>query len=242
MTILTVRFASKALAKQTTFNVIHPDHGDGPFPVLIQVHGFSDDCNTWLTNSSIARHVANLPMIVVLPDGGTARYLNVRVHDRFVQENYEDLIMRDIPEQMTRMFRVREGKWAIGGLSMGGYGALRLGMKHPDRFASIWAHSAGLRQVDPALASMLDDPKDADVEHWAALLAGIEDQPIISFDCGVDDYLLSHNRDLHVYLDQVGLTHNYTEHPGDHTWDYWDDHVKEALAQHAQVFGIESVQ
>jgi S-formylglutathione hydrolase FrmB len=240
MAILSVRFASKALAKQTTFNVIHPDQGEGPFPVLIQLHGFSDDCNSWLTNSNLARHVANLPLIVVLPDGGTSRYLNVRVHDRFVQENYEDLIMRDIPEQMARIFRIRDGKWAIGGLSMGGYGALRLGMKHPDRFASIWAHSAGLRQVDAALKDLLDDPKDADVEHWAAQLAG-GDQPVMSFDCGVDDHLLSYNRDLHEFLENIGVKHTYREHPGAHTWDYWDSHVGEALAQHARVFDIEPV-
>jgi len=238
MSILSVRFSSRALAKQTTFNVIHPDHGEGPFPVLVQLHGFSDDCSSWLTNSNIARHVASLPLIVVLPDGGTSRYLNVKTHERFVQENYEDLIMRDIPEQVLRMFHVREGKWAIGGLSMGGYGALRLGMKHPDRFASIWAHSAGLRQVDPALAQMLDDPKDADVEHWASVLAGRE-QPVISFDCGVDDSLLAYNRDLHAYLESIGVNHTYKEHAGAHTWDYWDLHVKEALIQHASVLGIE---
>jgi S-formylglutathione hydrolase FrmB len=238
MSIVNVRFRSEALGKQTGFNVIHPDQGEGPFPVLVQLHGFSDDSFSWITNSNLVRHVHDLPLIVVLPDGGTARYLNVRTHERFVQENYEDLIMRDIPAQLDRMFHVRPGPWAIGGLSMGGFGALRLGMKHPDRFASIWAHSAGLRQVDDAFLAMLDDPNDADVHHYASLLTKMDTYPVISFDCGIDDFLIDHNRELHQYLTEIGLPHTYQEHPGEHTWDYWDDRVQEALAQHARVLGI----
>ncbi|HEU0165229.1 MAG TPA: hypothetical protein VFQ54_09290, partial [Thermomicrobiales bacterium] len=92
MSVLTVRFASKALGKQTGFNVIHPDRGDGPFPVLMQLHGYSDDSFSWLYNSSIVRHVADLPLIVVLPDGGTSRYMNLSRHPRFGLARYEDLL------------------------------------------------------------------------------------------------------------------------------------------------------
>jgi S-formylglutathione hydrolase FrmB len=155
MSVLTVRFASEALAKQPSFNVIHPDVGEEPFPVLMQLHGYSDDSFSWLYNANLVRHVAPYPLIVVLPDGGTARYLNLPEHDRYGRQRYEDLLLRDIPAQVERLFAVRPGPWAIGGLSMGGFGALRLGMKYPERFASIWALSAGLRKMEADFVATL---------------------------------------------------------------------------------------
>ena len=242
MSVLTVRFHSEALGKQTSFNVIHPDQGDGPFPVLMQLHGYSDDAFSWLYNSGLARHAGAYPLIVVLPDGGTSRYLNLPYHERFGLQRYEDLLMRDIPAQVGRTFQVRPGPMAIGGLSMGGYGALRLGIKHSTRFASIWAHSAGLRLLDDAFLGRLDDPDDASVdvqaERLKARLDAGEPGPVISFDCGTEDQLLDRNRELHAHLESIELVHHYTEHPGGHTWDYWDEHVQEALAQHARVLGL----
>ncbi len=56
---------------------------------------------------------------------------------------------------------------------------------------------------------------------------------MITFDFGVDDELIGYNREFHDHLDTIGLEHTYLEYPGAHTWDYWDEHVPEALAQHA---------
>jgi S-formylglutathione hydrolase FrmB len=245
MSVLTVRFKSEALGKHTSFNVIHPDRGDGPFPVLFQLHGYSDDSFSWITNSNLVRHVADLPLIVVLPDGGTSRYVNSAPHERFNLQRYEDFLVQDIPAELARTFQVRPGPWAIGGLSMGGQGALRIGMKHSTQFASIWAHSAGGLVPDPTWLALLDDPDDAScfnqADHLKARVDGGAALPVITFDCGVDDFVIEGNRDLHAHMDQIGLPHTYTEHPGAHTWDYWDLHVQEALAQHAQVLGITKV-
>jgi S-formylglutathione hydrolase FrmB len=240
MSIVNVRFRSEALGKHTSFNVVLPDQATGPFPVLIQLHGFSDDSYSWLYNSRLAQHVAPYPLIVVLPDGGTSRYLNLPYHERFGLQNYEDLMIRDIPNEVQRLFPVRPGKWAIGGLSMGGFGALRLGLKYPDRFASIWAHSAGLRPLDDAFLSTLADPSDADVVHLARQAMASGQAPELALDCGVDDELIRYNREFHAALDGMGYPHTWNEHPGAHTWDYWDLHVQEALARHARVLGIDA--
>lgn len=242
MSVVTVRFASKALGKQTSFNVIHPDRGEGPFPVLIQLHGYSDDSFSWLYNSNIVRHVAELPLIVVFPDGGTSRYVNMQVHERMALQRYEDLIVEDIPQELRRLFRVTDGPWAIGGLSMGGQGALRIGMKHADRFGSIYAHSSGALNPDPTWLAVLDDPEDANGFVQADRLKTRVDAgavlPVITFDCGVDDFTLDGNRELHAHMEEIGLPHTYLEFPGAHTWDYWDEHVQEALVQHARVLGF----
>ncbi len=245
MSVANIRFRSEALGKLTRYNVILPDKGEGPFPVLLQLHGLSDDCDAWLYNSNIVRYVADLPLIVVLPDGGTSRYVNTAPHERFNLQRYEDLLVKDIPEELRRTFQVRPGPWALGGLSMGGQGALRIGMKHSARFASIWAHSSGGLHPDPNWLALLGDPEDASSFVQADRLKARVDAgatlPTISFDCGVDDFTLDGNQDLHAHMERIALPHTYQEHAGAHTWGYWDLHVQEALKQHARVLGIARV-
>ena len=240
MSTAKIQFFSESIGKRTSYNVILPEAGEGPFPVLMQLHGLSDDADAWLQRSNLVRHVAGLPLVVVLPDGGTSGYLNWKDSGRLHKNRYEDLLMRDIPAHLARNFNVADGPWAIGGLSMGGYGAMRLGLKFPDRFSSIYAHSSAfhihemldLNLVETAIA-------DADVFHHADALASRGDGPTISFDCGVDDKLIDVNRQFHEHLQGLNITHHYAEFPGDHDWDYWDEHVIEALAQHARVLRLQ---
>jgi len=242
MSVVTVQFLSPALGKQVEYTVLLPDVGEGPFPVLLQLHGLSDTHRSWVQRSNIVRHVERLPMIVVFPDGGTSGYVNWPSPERLGKQNYEDLLVKDIPTHLARHFQVRPGRWAIGGLSMGGYGSMRLGLKYPEQFGSIWAHSAAFR-----LGERIDDPfvldrADLDVFALAEKLVDGSATPLISFDCGVDDVpLIEHNRELHAHLNSLGLAHHYAEHPGAHTWEYWDTHVQEAIAQHASFFEISPV-
>lgn len=239
MGVASVQFRSQALGKHVTYEVILPEAGTGPFPVLLQLHGLSDDQSMWIQRSNLVRHVADYPLLVVLPDGGTSGYLNWRSGERLWRQHYEDFLIEDLPAHLGRHFQVRPGPWAIGGLSMGGYGAMRLGLKYPARFASIWAHSSAFHignLVDPAA---VEDAADADVYPHANRVAQGTTRPAIAFDCGVDDELIGYNRDFHAHLDKIGLAHHYAEHPGAHTWDYWDEHVREALVQHARVLGID---
>lgn len=243
MTTAALTFFSPALNQHVGYNVILPDRGDGPFPVLVQLHGLTDDHHAWIQRSNLVRYVERLPLIVVLPNGGTSGYFNWISGDRVFQNRFEDLVVEDIPAHLRRHFHVSGGPWAIGGLSMGGYGAMRIGLKHPDRFASIWSHSSAFcidHLADPA---MVDDPQDAGVFwHAEQLVASGRERPVISFDCGVDDELIQDNRDLHAHMDRIGLAHTYAEYPGAHTWEYWDLHVREALEQHGRVLGFTTVE
>lgn len=234
MSVASIQLFSEGLARRTAYNAILPEKGEGPFPVVMMLHGFSDDCNSWIQRSSLPRYAAEYPMLIVLPDGGTSRYLNLNAGGRYGQQRNEDHIMQDVIGHVRRMFNVTAGPWGIGGLSMGGYGAMRLGLKYPEVFGSIWAHSGSYRvpEIEPPFFT---DFEDADVRVHAERVAASGEAPVISFDCGVDDFLIDDNRSFHAYLDEIGLRHHYAEHPGEHTWDYWDAHVREALAQHARV-------
>lgn len=240
MNLCTVQFLSQVLGRHVPYTAILPDpaFGEGPFPVLFQLHGASDDHTMWLLASNLVRYVAPLPLITVLPDGGLSFWLN-----RGPRERYEDFVVQDLLPHVARTFHVRTGKAAIGGLSMGGFGAMYLGLRHPDRFASIWAHSGAFRSEaelvargwSPATAHL------ADPDTWVPLGPDeATELPAVSFDCGLEDPLLEGNRALHRRLAERGIPHTYREHPGGHTWEYWDTHVREALAEHARVLGLEA--
>jgi putative tributyrin esterase len=234
-----MQFYSNAIGKHTSYNVIVPEVGEGPFPVLFQLHGLTDDLDAWIQRSNIVLHAAEYPFIIVFPDGGTHFYSNWRSSGRLGKAAYEDLIINDITSHVKRHFHVTGGPWAIGGLSMGGYGTIKLGLKHADRFASIWAHSSKLDWRDTALdLSLLEDPADINLLVHAERVGQMDQPPVISFDCGVDDELIEENRWFHAELEKLGLAHTYKEHPGAHDWEYWDLHVREALAQHARVLGL----
>jgi len=238
MAVAEVRFRSEAVGRWTTYQVLLPDEGDGPFPVVLQLHGLSDDSRSWISRSNIERYVEDLPLVVVFPDGETSGYVNWLESGRLHRHGYEDLIVQEIPNHVRRHFNVTAGPWGIGGLSMGGYGSMRIGLKYPEQFASIWSHSSAF-YINEYLQPGLAEPAviaDADVRvHAQKLLDSKEPRPVISFDCGVDDELIDQNRCLDAWMTSVGLDHHYAEHPGAHTWEYWDLHVQTALAQHARV-------
>ncbi len=231
--VVTVECHAPALDRAVTYTALIPESGTPPFAVLYQLHGALDDHRAWLYKSNLLRFIEGLPLIVVLPSGENGYYVGA----------FEELLVYDLPAHVSRTFRVGEGRAAIGGLSMGGYGAIRLGLKYPDRYASIFAHSSRLpaRAELPALAwarvrdaGALDD---RDVDALAARADG-RTLPALAFDCGVDDPLLADNRRFHARLEELGLPHVYQEHPGAHTWDYWDRHVQEAIAHHARALGL----
>lgn len=146
----------------------------------------------------------------------------------------EDFIIEDLREHVSKTFPVRPGRWGIGGNSMGGFGAMRLGCKYPALFASIRAHS-GVYPERANLLGVCPDPDEADIYRITEQLVDSEHKVEIGFDCGTEDHMLEYNRSLHAHMEKIGLSHHYIERPGEHSWRYWDEHLQEALDQHARV-------
>ena len=221
MSVVEVQFYSGGLDRTLSYTAFVPDVGTAPFPVLYQLHGRSDDHRAWLQRSNLVRYAADLPLLIVMPAAENSFYLG----------GFERLMIDELPAHVARTFHASD-RAAIGGLSMGGYGAIRLGLKYPERYRSIFAHSSRL----PARAELasLDwargfDLDDLDVDSLAARAKNLPD---LAFDCGTEDHLLADSRRFHARLESLGLSHRYDEHPGGHTWDYWDRHVQTALAHH----------
>ncbi len=258
MALCTLSWKSAVLGKMTTTQVLLPDGGKGPFATLYLLHGLSDDSTTWLRRSRIEVYVKDLPLVVVMPDGYRGFYTDNAegpAYARHIGEELPALIERTFPVKAERSAR------AIGGLSMGGYGALRLGLGYADRYCSVHSHSGavgwnakgGLR----AMALRRDWPPEFTAElrriFGTSPVGGPNDLvalalkakrarrlPAIALDCGTDDYLLQDNRDFVRRLTEAKIPFTYREFPGAHTWDYWDDHVRDALAFHARNLGLVS--
>jgi putative tributyrin esterase len=242
--IINLTYFSQALAKMTGLVVAHPD-GDGPFPVVIQLHGLSDDHTVWARRTSIERYADAHRMIIAMPDGGRGFYTDAGDgHGRHEQQILETIALVD---RTFRTIADRRGR-AIGGLSMGGYGAMKFGLKYPHLFGSVAAHSGVLdiresirirRWADVCDRVYPKGPARADdCFHLARGVAKLTPakRPQIRFDCGTDDFLIQQNRDFRAHLLKLKLPHEYQEFPGAHTWDYWDLHVQEALAFHRRWF------
>ena len=199
-----------------------------------------------MRRTSIERYVAGLPLVVVMPDGGRGWYANALAGDAF-----EDDLVNDVVGLVDRTFPVRADRSgrAIGGLSMGGYGAVKVGLKHPDIFGSINSHSGAL-----GMLHNIDDAKKLSPEFerifGASPKGGPEDPfaivtkmdhgkiPPMLIDCGTEDFLLAQNRGFHEHLEKLHIAHEYKEFSGGHNWEYWDLHVREAIAFHVKNLGI----
>ena len=255
----TLHWKSDILGKQTTAQVLLPESGKGPFPVFYLLHGLSDDSSLWLRRSRIEWYVRELPLIVVMPDGYRSFYTKPVAGPDFAQH-----IGVELPTFIERNFQALPGRAAraIGGLSMGGYGALRIGLGFADRFCSVNSHSGAVGwgnfdfKFGPAAPASLagrgpefmrelnaifgDDPRGT--EHDLGVLAkravAAGNLPSLLLDCGTEDFLIEDNRAFKAELDRSGVPHIYREFPGAHTWDYWDLHIQEALQFHSANLGI----
>ncbi|CAN5524464.1 alpha/beta hydrolase family protein [soil metagenome] len=247
MAFCEMHFFSETLSKQVAMNVILPDKGRGPFAVYYLLHGLSDDYTVWHRRTRIEWFVRDLPLIVVMPDGYRGFYT-----DNTNGPAYANFFGRELPNFVERTFpakKTRAGR-AIGGLSMGGYGALRIALAFPDRFISANSHSGALlagsrdRPHSDEQAEFRrifgDNPQgtDHDLLALAERAARDGDFPKLLIDCGKQDYLIDDNRKFRAALKNQRIPHEYREFPGGHDWDYWEHHVQDALKFHARALKL----
>lgn len=250
-----VRFAtlySPALGRRADITVYVPEGGGDELPLLILLHGvYGSHWNWWVcghapeTAAAMIHAETMRPFAIAMPsDGLWAEGSGYVQHRDFDAEAW---IVEDVPQFLGEVLpRVRTDSFYLAGLSMGGYGALRMGMKHASKVRGISAHSAVTRVQD--LKAFVQEPPEeylqagapnADILHWARVHR--ESLPPIRFDCGRDDSLLSANRVLHRAFENEGIPHVYEEHSGGHTWDYWQQHVRSTFRFISEIEGRRAI-
>lgn len=255
MAFIQCDFYSETLGICTSMNVILPQStrsqvgmqgtaGAGKHPVLWLLHGRSDDHTIWCRRTSIERYVAELGLAVVMPAGGLSFYSNMVSGQRF-----GDFFENELPGIARSFFPLsdkREDNF-IAGLSMGGYGTMRLALAHPERYAAAASLSGVLdiaelcESAEPWRRSMmatvfgdkLDGLRGSDFDLLHLLkkhLTAGTDLPRLYACCGAQDFLIEHNRTFDAFCREQGVPLRYVENQGAHEWSYWDRMIQDVLA------------
>jgi S-formylglutathione hydrolase FrmB len=236
-------FKSEVLGRQTYVNIILPQDGGGkPLPVLYLLHGLGDDQDAWLRNSSIERYAEGRNLAIVMPATDRGFYTDTTYgikHFTYICEELPKILGQYLP-----LSEKREENFTAG-LSMGGYGALKLALRNPERFSfaaglsgayicnetiAAWEKehdpdSDFARELHSIFGAALK-PED-DIVH---LLETASPKPKLFVCCGKDDFLFPFSLVLRARAVKLGYDLTWREDEGyDHVWEYWDLMIQDVL-------------
>jgi putative tributyrin esterase len=239
---------SAALGRSMKYRVLLPQDYESSqrrYPVLYLLHGLSGNYTDWTMRTNVAEYSRTLALIVVMPDGENQWYVNAADDSG----RFEDYVVTDLQADVVRKFRTVNSRYgrAIAGLSMGGYGALKMALKRPAAFAVAASFSGAFgatregeleRLIGSGEAARLgkifgpagsQTRKENDVFALASALQP-SGAPYLYVDCGTaDNSLLGANREVVAALHKAGAPYEYHEVPGAHSWDYWDRRIRDFL-------------
>ena len=259
MAILQMSYHSEAMQREVTFNALipmdtmkspdRPPIGDKPMKSLYLLHGYSGSFTDWISYTNIRELCYKYHIAVFMPSGENNFYLD----DVDRRALYGEYIGDELVKYTRELFPLsdcREDTF-IGGLSMGGYGALRNGLKYAGNFGNIIALSSALitykiENASPDYTDGIGDYKyftsvfgdltklsDSDKDPEALLKDLIElhkPVPNIYMACGTEDFLLDVNKKYRDFVNTLGVNFKYEEAPGDHNWDFWNEYIDKGLA------------
>ena len=257
MAIIDVNFISKCLMRTVTFKAIIPADKFGPaafgaepkpFKTLYLLHGIFGNYTDWVNGTRIQAWAEANDLAVIMPSGENRFYLD----DENSGELYGEFIGKELVEFTRKLFplsKKREDTF-IAGLSMGGYGAIRNGLKYAENFGCIAGLSSALvhdtwkdsdnsspvftfrRKYNEAIFGDYDKVKGSDKDPKALvekLLKEDKEVPNIYLCCGTEDGLISRSRDFRDFLIENNVPVTYEEGPGKHDWVFWDTYIKKVL-------------
>ncbi len=244
MALLEARFDSNILDLSLGANIILPEHPEAwnaPPAVLYLLHGLSDDHTIWSRRTSIERYARDYNLAIVMPDAYKSFYCDM-AHG----SNYWAFMSDELPMLIERWFNVScdRHKTFVGGLSMGGYGAMKLALYRPDRFSAAASLSGALdlaahigdewdesrtrtfKAVFDDLSTLPDSSNDL-----IARLRNIQNVPDTAFYvcCGTEDYLYQDSVTFRDLASEKGLHLTYEESAGEHEWGFWDTYIQRVL-------------
>jgi len=257
MAIIEVNFISKYLMRVVTFNAIIPVDKFGPqaenaeqkpLKTLYLLHGIFGNYTDWVNGTRIQAWAEANDLAVIMPSGENRFYLD----DEKSGELYGEFIGKELVEFTRKLFPLSDKRedTFIAGLSMGGYGAIRNGLKYAENFGCVIGLSAALvhdtwkdadnsapiftfrRNYYEAVFGEYDKVKGSDKDPKALLLKLKEEGrsvPKMYLCCGTEDGLVTANRDFRDFLNENGVDLTYVEGPGKHDWVFWDTYIKKVL-------------
>jgi len=216
------------------------------YPVIYLLHGLYGHYSNWTDKTKLTEYFRSYKFIIVMPEGGNGWYSDSATA---AADKYESYIVKELIPEIDAKYPTivdREHR-IIAGLSMGGYGSIKFGIKYPSMFSLVGSFSGAVnaaafneknagaigKTVDAAFGAD-DGParRSNDIFEMLKTISpdAVKGLPYVYLSCGTDDFLFQSNRDLDQIIIEKKITHEYREHPGAHTWEFWDDQIREFLA------------
>lgn len=239
----TLTIKSPSMHKMLKAGVVTPTdyqkEKNGPYPVLYLLHGYSGNFSNWLKvakPSGLLQQMADkYNFIIVTPDGGYSSWYYDSPVDKSSQ--YETFITQELVKLVDQKYKTitdKNGRF-ISGLSMGGHGALYFATRHPDLYLAAGSMSgavnvAGIEQerflksIEAVLGPKPQNRQRFEANSILQMAPQLQASGVrFIIDCGLDDFLIKDNRELHRLLVANNTPHEYIERPGAHTWAYWSN-------------------
>jgi putative tributyrin esterase len=250
-----LKLASKLMAREMPYRVILPKNyaanKTDKFPVLYLLHGLTGHFDNWTDKSKLREYASNYNYIIVTPEGNDGWYTDSA---SVPNDKYESYLVQELIPEIDARFRTladREHR-AIAGLSMGGYGSLKFGLKYPEKTVLVGSFSGAL-----GVTYWSEKSKDS-LSGWKAWTDSLrnvfgapdsttrtendifkivrelseektKNLPFIYLGCGTEDVFFQENREFSTLLAEKKIPHEYRELPGKHEWAFWDSQVQEFL-------------
>jgi len=257
MALFNVNYGSDVMNKYMGMNVILPEgdagikDAEGKYAVIYLLHGYTDDYTKWGRLTSIERYANEFGIAVVMPDAGKSFYTDM-VHG----DPYFTYLTEEVPAHVQEWLPITNDPehTYIAGLSMGGYGAIKIALTYPHRFKAAGSFSGALAMAEMANAVMPEDAEpwlkrtEIDIAlvygdvtkiagsgndvFWLATQAKKLEKslPQLYLSCGTEDFIYEHTTYFTSHLETLGLPFKYHEEAGVHEWGIWDRSVRDFLA------------
>lgn len=256
MALLQVNFFSQTLKRTVPIQVVLPSDKvlsyngkrteTKPYKTLYLLHGLMGNYTDWVTNTNIQQLAEARNLAVVMPSGENSFYVDLPLPNNA----FGEYIGKELVEMTRRMFPFSHKKedTFIAGLSMGGFGAMRNGLKYYDTFGYIAALSAAIQIFEepedtPGHTLFQEDAVFGDIKEASktdknpriackAMTEALNDSasyPKVYMACSKQDPLLSVNQKFCQFLKDNDVDVTWKEPPGNHDWDFWRTQIKEVL-------------
>ncbi|MEZ5345371.1 MAG: alpha/beta hydrolase family protein [Pyrinomonadaceae bacterium] len=252
--ILTQKLDSKLMARTMPYRIILPANYQASnektrYPAIYLLHGLTGHYDNWSDKTKLVDYAAKHNFVIIMPEGDNGWYTDSLTAEK---DKYETYIIKELIPDVESKFRVKQDRSgrAIAGLSMGGYGGLKFGVKYPEKFALAGSFSGALRaaewtekELTGGFRTLLESINSiygnagSETRKQNDLFAIVEAKsadetkmlPFIYLDCGTEDFLITQSQEFADLLQKKKIAHEFRQLPGIHNWAYWDAQIVEFL-------------
>lgn len=241
MAIFRGTIRSRALEMDTSLHIVLPEGGKAR-RTLVLLHGMKCNADSWTRMTCVERYAARHEVALVMPEVQHGYYTDMRMG-----LPYYSYVAEELPERLCEMYHIPldRKRLFIGGFSMGGFGALKIALTRPDRYAgclalsarcfvqekinSVRHHPRQLGEMQAVFGCDLKPGPENDLLQLAGKTAAAGLMPHLYIACGQEDEFLGENQHLCSRLSALGYWMQYETWPGGHDWSFWDEGVKRGM-------------